>query len=242
MLTQSDSLTVRDKRGEEYVFSVEDSDLFLHPPGNSLVSSPNRVRVRGMIYPNGFFAAFFHGLLNRGDFRFVDETGKEWEIRATRDEFVAFYEWSRAPRVPREALADDLRAPLEAAEREGVVFGVIIPATSVPVEDQEPGIDVLIALTEEEALIVTADTVSWKYVRPEARVPLSEIVVTSGDDVPDWEMTDPGRLQGLLTGLTVSTAGRDTVCRLTTTAGDVLFLQMAITDVEELQSRTASVG
>jgi hypothetical protein len=53
-------------------------------------------RVERFTHPRGMVVMFLHSLLRRGDFKFIDEHGQEWEIQGTHEGLGALIALSRA--------------------------------------------------------------------------------------------------------------------------------------------------
>ncbi len=91
------SVTIHDERRQVYTFFRDTGgDMYFAEGDETQVLEVAGTRVEHLTYPRGVLAMFLHGHQKRGDFKFIDERGKEWEIRGTSGEFEALVRLSSA--------------------------------------------------------------------------------------------------------------------------------------------------
>ncbi len=241
-------MTVRDKSGKVYTFFHEGTHLSFIEQDDLHAAPEDRVRIQLFTYPRGRIRCFLHGLMMKGDFKFVDEHGQERHIRATEDILMALMKWDLARHEPRESVLDwmprKLRSVLENAESGGFTFDLLLPAEVMGTEFQafprRGDSAAVVALSDEEVLIATqVDNLSAAFPRSSVKVPLSEITIDVVLDLPKEEVTSGAR--ACARGKRLGSMGEMAVCRLKTKRGQEIFLALRVGDVNAAKRRITGV-
>lgn len=230
---RADTIMIRDKSGAIYTFFHEGTHISFVQGDEPHAVPEKRIRIKR--FPGGFLDGLF------ARFEFIDDQGNKWQIRASDETLLAFMEWTSAERPLRDMLPIELKTALNDAETAGEDFDLLFEVRVAPIERQkdldEKGWGI-VALSKQEVFVATQIiNLSPAFPKRAIKVPFSQISFDLVSDLPLGAVSTETR--GFAAGYVFKTGGQETVCRVKTQQGHILFLQLRVTDLKTVQSRIA---